>query len=331
MNREELLARKQQVVDEHGEWTAHNLSLGHDVYTRDGDKPYWKLRRLVQVAADIVNCSFDQLRVLDLACLEGGFAIEFARQGAEVLGIEGRQANLAKAEFSKEVLQLDRLRLELGDVRDLSVEKHGKFDVVLCAGILYHLDAPEVFKFVHDIASVCNRVALFDTSISLRPVQTREFNGETYWGNTFPEHDDAQSEDDRERNLWGSVGNDASFWITKPSLLNLLQHAGFTSVFEVHNPSMIGQLKDRTILAAIKSDAVELKATPSSNLTTPHNWPENEVKTHDPMQRASYRLEKKLTHLVPSKLRLALKSGLKKLGLGGKASPWNWNSPWKNR
>jgi hypothetical protein len=38
-----------------------------------------------------------KLRMLDLASLEGIFAIEFASQGAEIVAIEGREANNARA------------------------------------------------------------------------------------------------------------------------------------------------------------------------------------------------------------------------------------------
>ena len=50
---------------------------------------------------DITQCNFKELRILDLACLEGQYAIEFAMQGAEVVGIEGREANIQKAIFAK--------------------------------------------------------------------------------------------------------------------------------------------------------------------------------------------------------------------------------------
>src|SRR5208283_4911140 len=63
-------------------------------------------------------------RLLDLACLEGLFAIEFARK----------------------VLGLSNCRLIKGDVRSISAEL-GSFDVILCAGILYHLDFPDCVRF----------------------------------------------------------------------------------------------------------------------------------------------------------------------------------------
>src|SRR6185312_10010629 len=105
--------------------------------------------------------------ILDLACLEGQYALEFARQGAQSVGIEGRAENLEKARFAQRALQLDNVELHQDDVRNLSVAKYGHFDVVLCLGILYHLDAPDVFDFVERIASVCTGFAIFDTYISV--------------------------------------------------------------------------------------------------------------------------------------------------------------------
>jgi hypothetical protein len=60
-----------------------------------------KLRRIVQVVTDIAGTQLHNLGVLDLACLEGGYAIEFARQGAKAVGIEGREASVMKARFVK--------------------------------------------------------------------------------------------------------------------------------------------------------------------------------------------------------------------------------------
>lgn len=105
-------------------------------------------RRLTELAS---------LRVLGLACLEGLYAVEFARQGARAVGIEGRDVNLEKVRFVKKALGLDNLDLHHDDVRNLSLEKYGEFDVVLCLGILYHLDAPDVFHFVESIGRVTRR------------------------------------------------------------------------------------------------------------------------------------------------------------------------------
>jgi predicted RNA methylase len=74
--------------------------------------------------------------VLDLACLEAHYAIEFALHGARAVGIEYRDESLAKARFAKEHLRLDKLELFKDDVRNLSRERYGEFDLVICSGIL---------------------------------------------------------------------------------------------------------------------------------------------------------------------------------------------------
>jgi len=149
--------RKQQIVDRFGEWTAHNIQLKGDLYTIDkkivGDEI--KLRRIVQVVTDNARKPLENLRILDLGCLEGLYAIELARHGAKVLAIEGREANIEKARFAKDVLSLHNIEFVQSDVRGLTRERYGGFDVVLCLGILYHLEAPDVFSFLESISDVC--------------------------------------------------------------------------------------------------------------------------------------------------------------------------------
>ena len=51
---------------------------------------------------------------------------------------------------------------------------------------------------------------------------------------------------------WASLDNETSFWMTKPSLLNLLRDVGFTTVCEVFRPASFFDFSDRLTLAAIK-------------------------------------------------------------------------------
>lgn len=99
---------KRAVEEMYGPWTAHNISLGNDLFTFKneviGDEI--KLRRVVQIVADICARPISELRVLELACLEGMYGIEFSRQGAQVCAIEGREANLEKARFAARALAI---------------------------------------------------------------------------------------------------------------------------------------------------------------------------------------------------------------------------------
>src|SRR5438034_7278681 len=159
MDAQTIVNTKNDVIRNHGNWTAHNICLHDAIYTIAhrivGDEV--KLRRIVQCVFDLAGGTVEGLRILDLACLEGLYAIEFARHKAKCVGIEGREANIEKARFAKQVLSLENLEFVQDDARNLSAEKYGHFDVVLCLGLLYHLDAPDVFSFVEKLSEVCRR------------------------------------------------------------------------------------------------------------------------------------------------------------------------------
>jgi SAM-dependent methyltransferase len=219
----------------YGDWTSMSIHLGNGVFTLP-PAPDGRLTRIVQAVIDLSGKPFNQLRVLDLACGEGHYAIECAVHGAEAVGIEFREESLAKARFAKDYLGLDRLTFYQDDVRNLSREKYGEFDVVICSGILYHLDVPDVFHFVQRVYDVCTRFVFFDTEVALRPVQTVEFEGLQYHGEWFLEHDERSDERTRLSNLWASIDNVRSFWFTHSSLVNLMTRAGFSSFLECLAP-----------------------------------------------------------------------------------------------
>ena len=76
------------------------------------------------------------LRILDLACLEGLFSLELAMQGARVVGVEIREGNLTKARFAAEALGVSGVEFVRDDVRNVDAGRYGRFDVILCSGIL---------------------------------------------------------------------------------------------------------------------------------------------------------------------------------------------------
>jgi SAM-dependent methyltransferase len=253
-----MQTERDELVRRSGPWTAHNVRLGDGTYTMSsapaGDEV--KLRRVTQVVSDVFGGRLDGLRVLDLACLEGIYALELARRGADVVAIEGRQANLDKARFAADALGLDRVELIRDDVRNLDRERHGEFDVVLCLGILYHLDVPDLFTFVEQVAEVCRRALVVDTAIALRPDETFRHAGHDYRGARLVEHDPASSAEEREQALWSSLDNLEAVALTRASLLSLLGRSGFTSAYECWVPAEPEKTPDRVTLLALKGGPV---------------------------------------------------------------------------
>lgn len=260
-----LEARHREIVRLHGPWTAHNVHLGEGVWTMGtpGIAPA-RVRRILQIVRDLAPRPLHELRVLDLACLEGQFAIELAMHGARGLGIEGRETSVAKAKFARDALGLERLDFVQGDVRDLSEGAHGRFDVVLCLGIHYHLDAPDVFELTDRIASVCDGIAIFDTHVSLSAAREEIWRGRRYLGSTYREHRDYATEEERSRALWASLDNADSFWLTRESLLRSLADVGFTSVLEAALPAVAEAPPDRVTFVAVKGEPVEIRSSPGS-------------------------------------------------------------------
>jgi ubiquinone/menaquinone biosynthesis C-methylase UbiE len=266
-----------EVTRRSGPFTGHNYRLGEKLYTIENKVVGLglKARRFLQIAEDVLRRPLTGMRVLDLACCEGYYSVEFALRGAEVLGIEARQEHLDRARFVQQCYGLDTIEYLQGDVRSLNHETHGEFDVVLCLGILYHLDVPDVFRFLDAIASVCRGVAIFDTHIALAPeVQRRDpLRQRDYWGTVFREHAPTTSLLDRLRNAWASVDNTESFWPTRRSLVTMLQESGFTTVMECHAPATF-EGDDRVTMVAIKGTPTSVQATHPGFNEVPTTWPD---------------------------------------------------------
>ena len=134
-------------------------------------------RKVVRAVCDLAHRPLAGLRVLDLACAHGHYSFEMAKLGAQVLGIEGRESWLEQARRTKQDTSLSSVEFVQDDVRNLSKEKYGEFDIVLCLGILYHLDAPDVFDFLDRVFEVCRDFAIIETHFATTPAVMRKWRG----------------------------------------------------------------------------------------------------------------------------------------------------------
>ncbi len=240
MNKEEIQTRKREIEARFGAWISHNLQIHDDLYTiqqgvAGGNES--RLRRIVQLVSDLAGAPIEQLRILHLGAFEGLFAVELARRGATVTAIEGREASLEKMRLAKNAWGLQNLELRLEDVRDLHPEKHGEFDVVLCLGLLYHLDAPDIFRLLETMKQLCKDLTIIETRVALEPEVAADHNGRRYWGlvTSEPPPDTPPLSQDA---LWSSIGNRQSYELTRSSLCNALADVGYSSVLECHLPRL---------------------------------------------------------------------------------------------
>jgi hypothetical protein len=179
-----------------------------------------------------------------------------------VIAVEGRPENAAIGQTKH---PYPTLRWIIGDVRDLPSLVTGPFDVVLCLGILYHLGARACFQFLEQIAALSPGVTVIDTHVSVRDSDVVTYQGLPYHGWFYTEYADASTRAVQARQSWASLENVRSFWPTRPSLVNAMRAAGFTSVYECHLPAINDMPADRSTFIAFRHPLITLVAQGASD------------------------------------------------------------------
>lgn len=262
LNRRDLESKLDATRAKHGPWTAHNIKLLEGLYTIGPDASSSDIMRgdyFAAICMSVLRQSFHDLKVLDLGCLEGGLSIQFARHGAQVDGLDIRADSIAKARIVAELLKLERVRFFEGNVLDIlsNTSLLPSYDVILCAGLLYHLDAKDHLLFMQSLARLCNRLTIIDTHISFDgPDEYQNAEGLLMRGKFIEEG--GQSFADRSSAMWSSWENNRSFWPTEPTLLNGLNYAGFEFVAAARQPVFKWPWKDRSTWLAFKGQKSEV-------------------------------------------------------------------------
>jgi SAM-dependent methyltransferase len=271
-------------------FTAHNVRLDDGTYTFPQANPIDEVGNYVCVK-NLLPLLYPQgwqgRSIVDLGCLEGGFATEFARLGLDSTGIDVRESNIANAEYIRARTSLPNLRFIRDDAWNLG--RHGPFDMVFCVGLHYHIDDPH--RFLQEMARNCRTAIFIDTHVAPEfdhepAVETFKLSPLTLHeglpGRWYAEHDlDAGAEQAQLETLkWASWENRRSFWPTRGGLVRSMREAGFAIVMQdfdqqlnwpTHHLSPDGWYYQtaRAMFVGIKSDEAALPGAPASE-APPH-------------------------------------------------------------
>ncbi len=240
-----------------------------------------KVRRVAQLTRDLAPKPFEELRILDLGCGDGVYAIEAGLRGADVVALDARVQHMERGAAVAARHGLKNVTFRQEDVRAVTRDTHGPFDVVYCLGILYHLDVPEVFSLLENVHRMCDRLLVVDTFISLEQPwpSPREparvwgrgadldvtHRGRVYRGERCREHEDQDSDEVRRGRVLRSIDNTFSFRFTRASLMRALHDVGFSSVLECHAPTEPGKPENRVTAVALKGERVSISTYPWVN------------------------------------------------------------------
>ncbi|MEP5764917.1 MAG: class I SAM-dependent methyltransferase [Halieaceae bacterium] len=235
-------------------WAHHfDLGFGIETVTPSDEQFYGKatgLKKFGLLVADLVPfhtraAKLDGMRVLDVACAEGEHSTRLASMGAEVVGIEGRPLYLERAKLAADVLGVsDRVDFRLGDVRSMSTQDLGTFDLVMASGILHHLNTEAFAPFLKSLCELTRDTCVIYTHIATPlAVERHRLQGpvssaEGYEGYLFREHKDGASDKEKSDQVRASLDNTHSFWATEASFNKALIDSGFQSVFRSIKPHM---------------------------------------------------------------------------------------------
>jgi SAM-dependent methyltransferase len=182
--------------------------------------------------------------ILELGSFEGAHSLMLAdpEHVERVLGLEGRAESIRRAEFVTDLLGKGKIAFEQSDLETDDLSRHGRFDAVFCAGLLYHLQEP--WRLLAEIAKITDRLYL-DTHYASTEAETRG----SYVGASIGEggYDDALS----------GLGA-RSFWLSLPALIAALNDVGFAVRHIVDDPdwSPAGR---RAVLGCCKLDDAAVK------------------------------------------------------------------------
>lgn len=239
---------------------AHFFDFGHGISSVDesNDTFLRKSKSLSRIAElmgylskhHVKGGTLEGKRVLDLACGEGAHSIYFARLGATVLGLDGRQLYVDRATFAARTQgQSQNTSFITGDVRHLDAEELGTFDVVIASGILHHLNTEAFYDFISGLRNVCDDTAFIYTHISTAlSIQNHRLKGpvyanDAYEGYLFREHAENASEEQKRSKVRASLDNSTSFWATETALVQAARDAGWDAFYRMHHPAVFSNLE----------------------------------------------------------------------------------------
>jgi SAM-dependent methyltransferase len=221
-------------------FTAHNVALADGRETLRGTTLTEETDRCRMALAVLMKhvppARARAARVADLGCLEGGYAVAFARAGYDVTGVEARAENFARCQYVAGHVNLGpRLEFARSDVMTWAA-RQGKdhWDAVYCGGLLYHMEHPVNFLRQY-LWPITRRLLIVESHFALDP---QDLDDEGYRGTWHIED---------LRHPWAAWKNERSFWLSRDELVRAMRDAGFSRVEEVSSAG------DRGMFTGLKS------------------------------------------------------------------------------
>jgi len=121
---------------------------------------------------------FKDRHILELGPLEGGHTYMLEQRGAaSIIAIEANPQAYLKCLITKEIFNLAKARILLGDFVSYLNQTHESFDICIASGVLYHMKNP--IQLIHLISERANKVMIwthyYDQTLLTDNIHTRKY------------------------------------------------------------------------------------------------------------------------------------------------------------
>ena len=163
----------------------HDFEIYPGVHTNGSYSPSFMIEKL-----DLPN-DLSGKTVLDIGASDGFYSLECARRGARVTAVDYRHKSSSgfSAMETLNNVKIEHIQSNIYDIPD----SIGKFDIVLCLGVIYHL--PDIPKALWKLAGFCkgrlmleSYVESFDTDLPMaRYYEADSLRGDltNFWAPNF--------------------------------------------------------------------------------------------------------------------------------------------------
>ncbi|MDX1501222.1 MAG: class I SAM-dependent methyltransferase [Thermoanaerobaculia bacterium] len=130
---------------------------------------------LLPMLADGLSRVGEPKRALELFCADGYYAAWIARSAprARVVGVDRAKEQAARAAAARRALQLRKTSFVVADVNAFVESAPVRFDLVFCAGGLYHLDDPH--RLLAALRRICHGSLILQSAVTLATDDPRYF------------------------------------------------------------------------------------------------------------------------------------------------------------
>jgi len=168
--------------------------------------------------------------VLDLGCREGGHSYMLENAGAKVVGVEANVRSFMKSLIVKNIYNLNASFL-LGDfVKHLESPEAPKYDLIVAAGVLYHMSDP--LRFLTALSKKSDVIFVWTHYYDPeRPVAAISHDPEIvpFHGKKIRLHRHSYGSSTADPRFWGGI-HPYSKWIERQSIFDALSVLGYTSL-----------------------------------------------------------------------------------------------------